>query len=158
MALTHIETGKVTYVGCVLNDRLQGQSFYDGYENTWEALVWDVEKGEPRRICTGSTMGMHERAVTDATEEVKAAYAAYVERREAEAREAARIREAKTIARYKDVRVVKGRKVPIGTTGRVFWYGPTQYGYRVGIETASGERMFTAASNVEVILSEEVAA
>lgn len=53
----------------------------------------------------------------------------------------------------KEVRAVKGRKVPLGTEGRVFWTGDDGYGpgLRLGIETAKGERVFIAAENVEVI-------
>lgn len=60
----------------------------------------------------------------------------------------------------KEVRVVKGRKVPIGTTGTVFWIGMrnySKYGYwwswevRVGIKTAEGETYFTAENNIELV-------
>jgi hypothetical protein len=45
------------------------------------------------------------------------------------------------------IRVVKGRKVPIGTEGRVFWMGEDSYGKsKIGID-AGGERIFIAASN-----------
>jgi hypothetical protein len=64
------------------------------------------------------------------------------------------------------VRVVKGRKVPIGTEGVVVWYGETQYGLRLGliaspvVVDASGrvedsplgdKPLWTAADNVIVI-------
>lgn len=48
------------------------------------------------------------------------------------------------------VRVVSGRKVPIGTIGRVFWVGENQWGVSVGIETPEG-RKFTAITNVRVV-------
>lgn len=57
--------------------------------------------------------------------------------------------------RGKVVRVVKGRKVPKGTEGRVFWYGTTQYGRSVGIELNDGTKVFTAEYNVLVIAQEE---
>lgn len=62
-------------------------------------------------------------------------------------------REAGTPTRGKRVRVYKGRKVAVGTEGRVFWHGRCRYGdgQRVGIETAEGEKHFTAEGNVEVI-------
>ena len=47
------------------------------------------------------------------------------------------------------VRVVKGRKVPVGTVGTVFWLGDGTYGPRVGIKTEAGERYFLSAGNVE---------
>ena len=53
------------------------------------------------------------------------------------------------------VKVVRGRKVPVGTTGYVIWSGQTQYGERLGIkrdpENQDEEPSWTAASNVEVI-------
>lgn len=57
------------------------------------------------------------------------------------------------IRRGTEVRVIKGRKVKIGTEARVFWIGSTRFGMRVGLEMASGERVFTAEKNVEAIIS-----
>ena len=54
------------------------------------------------------------------------------------------------VAYGKQIVVVRGRKVPLGTTGRCFWVGETKYGTRVGFETADGETMWTAKSNVAV--------
>lgn len=54
-----------------------------------------------------------------------------------------------------EVEVVKGRKVPKGTKGVVFWVGESTFGYtttwRVGFKTAEGEKHFTALSNVEAV-------
>lgn len=47
------------------------------------------------------------------------------------------------------VKVVKGRKVPIGTEGEVFWLGDKGWGYSVGFKTSEGEKHFTSISNVE---------
>lgn len=68
--------------------------------------------------------------------------------------EAARIQEANTPSKGKDVEVVRGRKVPIGTKGYVIWYGEGNWGPRVGIKDAAGEVHWTAASNVAVITTE----
>ena len=46
--------------------------------------------------------------------------------------------------------VVRGRKVPRGTTGRVFWTGVSEWGERVGIKDDAGAVHWTALSNVEV--------
>ncbi len=46
--------------------------------------------------------------------------------------------------------VVKGRKVPKGTTGVVIWQGIGQYGTRVGVKDAAGVVHWTASSNVDV--------
>lgn len=61
----------------------------------------------------------------------------------------------------KAVRVVKGRKVPIGTVGVCFWMGQTDYSRygdpwgiytktRIGIRTEAGDVYWTALDNVEI--------
>jgi hypothetical protein len=50
------------------------------------------------------------------------------------------------------VRVVSGRKVPIGTEGYVFWEGDGQYGPRVGIIDEKEEVHWTSKLNVRVVL------
>ena len=48
------------------------------------------------------------------------------------------------------IKVVRGVKVPKGTTGVAFWVGETKYGTRIGFKNdANGETLWTAASNVE---------
>lgn len=59
--------------------------------------------------------------------------------------------EAKVVRLYKEVTVVRGRKVPIGTQGRVFWMGDKGWGMSVGIEEASGKKHFTSLKNVETV-------
>lgn len=49
-----------------------------------------------------------------------------------------------------EVTVVKGRKIPIGTTGIVFYSGEGQWGWRIGFTTPSGEEMWTSLQNVEL--------
>ncbi len=60
----------------------------------------------------------------------------------------------------KTVRAIKGRKVPVGTTGTVFWIGMrnySKYGYwwswevRVGIKTTEGDTYFTSENNIELV-------
>lgn len=77
-----------------------------------------------------------------------------------QARAVRRVEEAReemfrTYGRGNVVRVVKGRKVPVGTEGTVFWLGEDKFSrtgaYRVGFETAEGEKFFTALSNVEAV-------
>jgi hypothetical protein len=67
-------------------------------------------------------------------------------------------KQAKFPTRGKTVKVVKGRKTPVGTTGEVIWTGEgrkySYYGktpYRVGIKTADGTVHWTDADNVEVL-------
>jgi hypothetical protein len=47
--------------------------------------------------------------------------------------------------------VVKGRKVPLGTTGVCFYSGEGRYGWRVGFETADGETVWTDVKNVKAV-------
>jgi 8-oxo-dGTP pyrophosphatase MutT (NUDIX family) len=49
-----------------------------------------------------------------------------------------------------EVTVVKGRKIPIGTKGIVFYVGEGQWGWRVGFNDASGNAVWTDVSNVKL--------
>jgi hypothetical protein len=49
------------------------------------------------------------------------------------------------------VEVFKGRKVKVGTVGRIIWTGDSEWGPRVGIKTEAGETHFLAASNVKAV-------
>jgi hypothetical protein len=94
---------------------------------------------------------------------VRAAYEAYRAkleeadraRRAAEAK-ARRLAEEKAPCKGCRCKVVKGRKVPVGLRGTVFWMGDGQYGTRVGLKDDAGTVYWTAASNVERLLDGEV--
>jgi hypothetical protein len=75
---------------------------------------------------------------------MKAQYDAFYKKQEDE-------EEAKTIRVHKVVTVVRGRKVPIGTVGDVFWMGDKGYGMGVGIRLLDGSKVFTSLKNVEVM-------
>lgn len=85
-------------------------------------------------------------------------FACWGNEHECDAEQAAAYAAAKTaelesgeIVKGQTVTVVKGRKVPKGTTGTIAWIGEDDWGKaRVGIKTADGEMHFTAQSNVEV--------
>lgn len=47
------------------------------------------------------------------------------------------------------VKVVRGRKLPIGTTGEIFWVGDNGYGESAGLLLADGQKVFTATRNLE---------
>ena len=54
------------------------------------------------------------------------------------------------IVKGQTVTVAKGRKVPLGTTGVVFWTGTDSYDtVKAGFRTADGEKFFTAVSNLK---------
>lgn len=60
-------------------------------------------------------------------------------------------RERKAVKKGRMVRVVRGRKVPLGTQGVVFWMGESQWGWRAGFKTADGEVVWIDAKNVEAV-------
>jgi hypothetical protein len=60
-------------------------------------------------------------------------------------------KEANTIRLHKLVKVFKGRKVPIGTEGEVFWMGDSGFGMSVGIRLLDGTKVFTSMKNVETV-------
>lgn len=133
----------------------------NGYNDSdWYMVVWNPEKGEPETIEFASTRGWSYPCYAsspDATPEIRAAYDAWEAEAERKYRELEAEREARTPKCGKTLKVVRGRKVPIGTTGVCIWTGSARYGYtvtkRVGIKDAEGAVYWTAMSNVEVVLA-----
>jgi len=72
----------------------------------------------------------------------------------AEARIARRYMEVE-VEKGMTVEVYKGRKVPKGTVGKVFWMGAGQYGWRVGINDEMGDTHWTALTNVRAIAADK---
>lgn len=64
-----------------------------------------------------------------------------------------RVKAAETVTKGTTVKVVQGRKIPLGTTGKVIWKGQNQWGWRVGIKVdpTKEDVLWTALGNVEVI-------
>lgn len=56
------------------------------------------------------------------------------------------------IVKGQTVKVVRGRNVPKGTQGSIFWTGSSAYGKRVGIRDENGKSWFTYEKNVEAML------
>ena len=153
----------VAYEGAVLETR--ERNYHD--DSDFYAIVWDEATQAIITVEYATTRfyTYDNYARVDATPEVMAKVEAYLERRHLELWRAENKRQAQNPAVFgKTVRVVKGRKVPVGTVGEVFWVGEQrQYGYRyyrspfagtpmrVGIRTADGTRHFLAADNVEVV-------
>jgi len=143
---------------------------YNGRDDSdFYAVVWSPEKGATERVGYASTRGWTypNGASVDATPEVVAAYESYCAA--ARARHAAEqaAAEAKVPRKGRTVKVVKGRKVPVGTVGTVVWYGEgkdfgpkprfrggwkSEPPMRVGVKDAAGQVHWTAASNVEVMV------
>ena len=144
----------------------------NGYDDSdFYARVWNDEKGEVERVIYASTRGWTypNGAAVDATDEVKAKYAALCAKELAAARAAAAAREAATPAkgkRAKTVRAVKGKsKIEAGVTGTIFWVGEDRFSrsyygarpkMRVGFEADDGRKVFIAGDAVAVMT--EVAA
>lgn len=141
------------YVGCVLETR--ERNYHD--DSDFYAIVWNEERQEITTEEYATTrFGGGGSASIDATDEVKAKASAWLKkwmiehiRRESE-------ENAGRVAKGKRVRVVRGRKVPIGTEGVVIWYEHVKYSYhssqyRAGIRLDDGSVVFTAAVNCDVI-------
>lgn len=59
------------------------------------------------------------------------------------------LEERERVAFGKNVIVIKGRKLPIGTIGDVFWIGNSGWGESVGLRLLDGRRVFTSLTNVK---------
>jgi len=143
-----------THSGLCIKDREE-----NGYSDSdWYMTVWNFDKNQPEEIYFATTRGWSYPSYgsyVDATPEVMALYNAWCEKKSEERYLAQIEAEKKAIRKFKEVKVIRGRKVPIGTAGRVFWIGEKRFGTlmtkTVGIETASGQRYFTAINNLEVV-------
>ena len=139
-----------THVGLCVKER--EANFYD--DSDFYMTVWNPETHKPEEICFASTRGWSYPCLgsaVDAGPDVMAEYRAYMVEREREAREARAAAEAAKPAKGKILTVVRGRKVPKGTTGVCIWKGEGRFGTRVGIKDSAGTVHWTAASNVEVL-------
>lgn len=144
-----------THHGLCIRDRER-----NGYDDSdWYMLVWDWAKMEPYEICFASTRGWSYPCYgsrPDATPEVMAAHKIWDDARIAQARAEQERLEALEPREGKIVRVVRGRKVPIGTEGKcTSRRDPNGYGEQVGI-LATGDNgkpalWYTAVKNVEVV-------
>lgn len=66
-----------------------------------------------------------------------------------------KLEEAKKITYHKLVKVVRGRKVPIGTEGEIMWMGNNGFGPTVGIRLLDGKVVFTSQKNVQAVTIDE---
>lgn len=147
---------QVAYEGCVLGLReINGWS-----DSDFNAYVWDEASQSVQTIMYATTRfpSYHCNAHIDATPEVIAKATNYFYLRAVASIRLDDVKRAKTPARGKRVRVVAGRKVPIGT---VAWVGPT---YRSAydasevcdIDSINGARFhYVAIKNLEVIEFEQ---
>lgn len=175
-------SGEPEYVGkCIKFNNVVERVMSDVWETVTYLVVWDCSdsdnllSGRPKSFwvsCSGFDRSYNVTGTVDATPEVLQAYEAWQAGQklgEAFARSenyydqknddiiAARKNPA-VIGRT--VRVARGRKVPVGTEGLVFWVGMDSYNnQKVGIATTLREDargrfvdvVWTAAKNCEVI-------
>jgi len=147
----------------------------NGYDDSdWYMIVWNAADNRPEEIQFASTRGWTYPCYGSSADATPEVLAAYQEWEKAYAESQRRVREeaeARLPKVGRNVRVIKGRKLPKGTTGRVFWTGCNQFrtyyrnGYnqrnefeRLGIQLADGSKVFIAGANVEVVIPEAVSA
>ena len=138
---------------------------HNGYHDSdFFALVWSDELGRPTEVTYGTTRAWTyaNNATVDATEGALLKWAAWRAVREAEqAEQGVVLREER--ARIDAhlpfpgvrVRVVKGRKVPVGTEGVCFHLKAGSWGDRCGFTDNDGDTHWTAADNVERVVSKK---
>ena len=154
---------KVTHEGLVVGEphtRVM-RVMSDIYSNETYVTVWDPEKGVFTEVHIGSCfelfMGPWGRSEADLSDEYRGEIQALTEARAKErAAHERKAAEKQALALWnspskgKRMVVYKGRKVPIGTEGEVFWVGNSQYnrGLRVGLRDDAGNTHWTDAANV----------
>jgi len=149
-----IEEWVETYIGAVLCAREE-----NGYHDSdFYVIVWDEEDQETKRIVYATTRFAGGGAASvDATPEVIEKAVAYTEKK---IFDKLLLAAPENFEKGKTAVAVKGRKIPIGTEGTIFWLGKKKYANdwrndRLGIETKDRERLFSAKNNFEIPLSEE---
>lgn len=185
----HAEVEKhARYAGAVVkvNDHLveHRMSDYSMYSAAQTVTVWDAEAGtgltfDALVLSEGETKGSTLWS-EDATDEARAAYKKwYMEvsapAQAADKAESARKHTELSYAKAMDAvlnpkmqhgqswKVVRGRKVPIGTVGTVFWMGNTKWGMSCGIATTNrknekghfADGFFLNPDNLEYIPTED---
>jgi hypothetical protein len=140
MAIVMIDANdqpETTFAGQVLTTR--EQNFYD--DSDFYALVWNEETQQIERIQYASTRyaSYGNNAIADATPEVIAKANAYAYRFLRKLLWASFIENLKKPTKGDKVKVIKGRKAPVGTVGTLFWIGQTQTfgGYSAWSQKAS---------------------
>lgn len=136
----------IEYVGATL-----GTWEANGYNDSdFYALVWDGEALRGIEYATTRGWTYANGAEADATDEVKAAAAGWLAARDIESWNRATAHDALLVTgeRGQGVEVIKGRKVPIGTTGHVLKSGENRYGTWVLFKDGDGETHITAVTNL----------
>lgn len=135
----------IEYSGRVLKvmHNVSYQIMSDIWGSADKALVWDAEKGQPKevyiRFCDYN-WDSNSHAEVDATDEVKTAYRNYLIQQEFAFQVGTAKKNAALIVKDCVVAVVRGRKVPKGTKGKVvvMLEQANGYGYRQTVATKLG--------------------
>ena len=160
---------EVSHEGLVLRTGSESvQIMSDVWGTLHFAEVWNPETGRPERVVLKTVdhqVGLYfwydwtkkSYATVDATPEVVEAHETWKQAQEETRTQAAfeanverGLQVAREVKKGSLVVVVRGRKVPKGTKGRVFWTGSNHYGDRVGVQGDDGQTHWTATRNVEV--------
>lgn len=176
MAITN-NTGRIEFQGRVLEVYNRDyRAMSDVYTYATFALVWNNNKTEEVLVNANFECDTNGgRAVVDATPEILEAWENYKIAHAQKIAEEAMLRcqkaaeaEAKKPSKGRMVKVFKGRKVPVGTTGFVFWTGIDNYGNtKLGIATSTRKTVqpgkkyasfvdvvWCAASNCEALVDQ----
>lgn len=137
----------VCYTGCVLCTREE-----NGYDDSdFYAVVWSEKQEQLIRVDYASTRYYSiGHAVVDATPEVLAKARAWLEEWYVKRARVQAERESEFVKVGRKVKVVRGRKVPVGTTGVVKLIRDSQWGQSIVLDTGS-EELWVALKNVEVL-------
>lgn len=154
---------EVTLKGCVVSvSTREERVMSDVYAPVTYAVVFDAATETFKEVyvrahfeCDPGTSSTEVDASNDIQsiyalhQEIKAAEAALADMKRGLARQVAAV---KAPAMGRTVKVVKGRKVPVGTTGECFYLRDGNYGPRVGLKDSAGQVHWTAASNCEAVV------
>lgn len=143
-----------TFKGCVI--RIFEKNGYD--DSDFFATVWNEEKQQFENIEYSTTRAWcyPNNAIVDATPEIQTKWDIMCRESEQKRRKAM-IENEKHIPRIgKNVQVVKGRKVPIGTIGTIIREYKTHYGRNeslsILIKTNDNVEYWTNVNNVKTII------
>lgn len=153
------KNGKVEFEGAVLTDVYERYLGHDRYSDRVD--IWTGEKVISVEIAAGyyTMTTVFAKAEKDADavtlEKAKTWRSEQEWARAKKLQEKRELREVLTPAKGKLVKVYKGRKVPIGTIGTLFWEGYNRYNPnnpRIGIKDSTGKAYWTYKNNVEVLI------
>ena len=155
---------EVQFAGCVVEINVREERVMsDVYANVSRAIVYNVVGDKFEEVYVRAHFELdagHTTATVDATQAVKDLYEAhkFVQECESKLNDAKRFR-AQQLAALKaplpgrTVKVVKGRKVPVGTVGECMRVHDGEYGRRVMLRTLDGSTHWTAITNCEAVVS-----